>query len=83
MKVVKVEWLDAECLEEWVERDDCDEYSVETIEPSYTLGFLVYESSTHVALAQTIDDEQAANVWKIPRGMVQRIEIIHEHETPH
>ena len=80
MKVVKVKWVDAQCLEEWMDHEESEEYCQEEPAPSFTVGFLISESNTHVSVAQTYDEEHAVNLWKIPRGMIVSIEVINEHE---
>lgn len=77
MRLVKVTWLDAQTLGEWVKVADLKDENV----LCESAGWLVKESETHYFIAGTLSLEpgddgvpHVNNVMQIARGMVEKIE---------
>ncbi len=81
MPIYLVTWQDASCLEEWSSHDESTEYAREQLPHTKTVGFLVHDGRDHIAIAQTDDPEEQANIWKIPRGCIVKTEILRHGET--
>ena len=74
-KMIKVEWIDAETSGD-VSWQNLEETRVEAAKPPptmSTIGWLLYESSTHIALVDTVGSEDCSMMHKIPRVMITAI----------
>jgi len=79
-KVVLIKWLDAESSadERWMPLDEAYEYATEKLKPCYSVGFLMAERNDHVTIATSNGADVIGTIWKIPRGMIEEIIVIHE-----
>ena len=68
MKVVYLEWIDAESVDAW------EEYTHADKEPPMikTLGFLIRETKTYIVIALSIDETNGmcSSRIQIPTGMI-------------
>lgn len=75
MKIVVVEWLDAQDhSDKWADFDDVEEWSRQECVIT-SVGFLVSEGPKYITIAGDWDktDKDWGRVTKIPRGMVVSI----------
>ena len=83
--IVILDWWDAVCTGSaaWQHLDDVQE-ALDT-GPSLvrTVGMLVADEPTHVALMDTVilDGDACGYVHVIPRGMIARMQRIHNHDA--
>ena len=73
MKLVRVVWHDAsDEPETWIKSSELSEDPVEVC----SVGFLVRETALYVTLAGDWSDPTWGRVTRIPRGMVQRMDVL-------
>lgn len=68
-----VTWDDACTDDGWQDRD---KYKPGGPELCHTVGYLLHKGKKSIELCQTISDNQTAARWRIPRGMVIKIEVL-------
>ena len=73
--IVEVEWHDAEESGEvgWNSTKEMLKLARKQCPTMKSVGYLVHESKTHVALLSTINDDSCSTLEKIPRGMVLKL----------
>lgn len=75
-KVVKVWWVDAETIghTDWMGTEESSEAARNPLPVMITVGFVLHSNDTMVSLTSTIGPDQTAQVHKIPRQMIVKIE---------
>ena len=71
--IVEVQWVDAEEHGEvgWNDLKEQLAYAKKPCPTMKTVGYLVYESKTHIALLTTIGDKECSTLEKIPHTFVR------------
>lgn len=72
MDTVEVRWIDAEACEDdrWCPLDEAKKYSSDTLKESRSVGYLLADEPTHIAIATSDGVDQIGTIWKIPRGCI-------------
>lgn len=65
---VCVKWIDAESSAGWVEEEEVKEAKLPIVS---SVGWIVRDDDTLIAIAQTIGTDDICGVMYIPRNMVQ------------
>lgn len=74
--VVCVTWIDAETIggPEWQDKKEAIKAAMEPLPVMITFGFLIYESKDQVVLSATMGPNEMAQVNKIPKRMILKLE---------
>lgn len=74
MKILLLEWLDAQSDNGWLDEDEFEA----PIDLTLTVGFLIQETSKFYVVAATFDPHTNANNARmvIPKGMVKRKKVL-------
>jgi len=80
MKLIIVYWTDAECNEDWCEVDEGKSWAEQNMKETKTVGWIIHDCDSHISIAQTVDEEQYANIWKIPKGMVADVKVLSDDD---
>jgi|TARA_R100000458_G_C8274279_1_gene249215 hypothetical protein len=75
MKIVQISWVDAETFGDtgWQDLEEANKKSKEASPLMKTIGFVLYECESHIALTDSIGEKECGHVTKIPKQMVQNI----------
>jgi len=75
-RLVKVTWIDAMTIggAEWLEKDEAKSSAKEPLPMMLTVGFVLHNDEEQISLTSTIGPGETAQVNKIPKRMVIRIE---------
>ena len=75
-KLVKVTWIDAMTIggAEWIEKDEAKANAREPLPIMLTVGFVLHNDEEQISLTSTIGPCETAQVNKIPKRMIVRIE---------
>jgi len=68
----KVTWIDAQTLGDstWSDLEEMKEEALTTPPTIHTIGYVLCNCDTHIALTETIGPEECGHVTKIPKGMI-------------
>lgn len=66
-RLVIVEWEDAWTTDNWVEEVSRGPVIV------WTVGYVVVEDEEGITLAQAITEGGFGNLWRVPNGMIRRV----------
>lgn len=69
-KETRVHWTDAYSVHHWHHKRELEEWCVEPLPVMQTLGWLIYECDEYIVIGQSIGLVEAADLIKIPRGMI-------------
>lgn len=74
MKLVYVEWFDAESTDEWTFKAEVD-HKIAVVK---SIGWLIHDSKKSITLAQNYDSSNDAYsmLMKIPRGMIKKMKAV-------
>lgn len=77
-KLVKILWVDAYTIggEDWIERDVAKSYAKEPLPHMLTVGFVLFMDNEQVAVTSTIGPGETAQVNKIPKRMIIKMDTI-------
>lgn len=73
-KLVLVEWLDAESIDEWTSEELVDHSTAKIL----SAGWMIKEGKDSISLALNHDTKNGSYscIMKIPAGMVQKIKLL-------
>ncbi len=79
----KVTWVDAQTTGDssWSDLEEMKEEALTSPPVIVTLGFVLHDCDTHVALTETIGPEECGHVTKIPKGMILETYPLTEQEV--
>ncbi len=68
----KVTWIDAQTTGDsgWGDLEEMKEEALTSPPVIVTLGYVLHDCETHVALTETIGPAECGHVTKIPKGMI-------------
>lgn len=77
-KLVKVLWIDAITIggSGWTEKDEAKAQAKEPLPMMLTVGFVLHNDDEQISLTSTIGPHETAQVNKIPKRMIVRVEEI-------
>lgn len=77
-KLVKILWVDAYTIggEDWIEKDTAKSYAKEPLPHMLTVGFVLFMDNEQVAVTSTIGPGETAQVNKIPKRMIIKMETL-------
>lgn len=77
-KLVKILWVDAYTIggEDWIEKDVAKSYAKEPLPHMLTVGFVLFTDNEQVAVTSTIGPGETAQVNKIPKRMIIKMETL-------
>jgi len=77
-KLVKILWVDAYTIggEDWIEKDMAKSYAKEPLPHMLTVGFVLFMDNEQVAVTSTIGPGETAQVNKIPKRMIIKMETL-------
>jgi hypothetical protein len=78
VKIVKVIWIDAQSIGDcnWQDYNEIKELAKESPPIMQSVGFLIYESDTHLSIVDSIEEDVCGHLTKIPKAMIQeRVEL--------
>lgn len=75
-RLVKVTWVDAMTIggSGWIEKDEAKANAKEPLPMMLTVGFVLHNDEEQISLTSTIGPGETAQVNKIPKRMIVRIE---------
>ena len=75
-KLVRVWWIDAITIggAEWLGKDEAKSSAKEPLPMMLTVGFVLHHDEEQISLTSTIGPGETAQVNKIPKRMVTKIE---------
>ena len=75
-RLVKVTWIDAMTIggAEWLEKDAAKSSAKEPLPMMLTVGFVLHHDEEQISITSTIGPGETAQVNKIPKRMVIKIE---------
>ena len=75
-RLVKVTWIDALTIggAEWLEKDAAKSSAKEPLPMMLTVGFVLHHDEEQISITSTIGPGETAQVNKIPKRMVIKIE---------
>lgn len=71
--LVLITWDDAASDDGWESNED---YTPPPDEICYTVGYLLHKDRKSVEVAQTWSETQTGARWRVPRGMILKIEVL-------
>lgn len=79
--LVKITWVDASNIGEWVEADEINKRLVkDDADIFYTVGFLVRETKKNISVAQTAcynkKLELVSEIMTIPKGWIKKTKVL-------
>ncbi len=77
-KIVEVVWLDAEEKGEagWNDKKELLRYAKKPCPEMKTVGYLVYEGPSHIAILSSIGPDECSTIEKIPTGFLKKITVL-------
>tara|TARA_R100000655_G_scaffold71369_2_gene109754 strand:+ start:10159 stop:10401 length:243 start_codon:yes stop_codon:yes gene_type:complete len=78
MKVVKINWIDAQSIGDcnWQDYSEIKELAKESPPIMQSVGFLIYECETHVSIVDSIEKDVCGHLTKIPIAMIlERVDL--------
>ena len=73
ISLVKVTWVDAETIGDtgWSDLEEMRLAAVQEPPIMHTVGFILYDSPTHVAVTDSIGLKDCGHMTKIPKAMIK------------
>ena len=81
-KLVEVIWLDAEEHGDigWNDLKSMKLYAKKPCPVMHTVGYVLHQSDTHIAVASTVGTDDCSRVEKIPAEFIKEIKVIREEK---
>ena len=75
MKIVMIKWVDAETTGDtaWQNLEEVKAEAIKTPPLMTTVGFLVHDCDTHIAVVDTYGPEDCSMMHRIPKEMVRSV----------
>jgi len=73
MKIVYIEWTDAETSSGWKSRDEVDDDKESESTVCTSVGFLIHQNQHTITICSGYHDDEYSEVTKIPKGMVREM----------
>tara|TARA_R100000152_G_C6706657_1_gene135089 strand:+ start:258 stop:497 length:240 start_codon:yes stop_codon:yes gene_type:complete len=75
MKIIKAIWVDAETVGDcnWQDFGEIKEMAKRNPPIMQTVGFVLYESESHISVVDSIGEEDCGHLTKIPKSMIKEM----------
>lgn len=76
LRVAVVTWQDCESEQGWMDRLELEEYIQRPLSVMKSVGWLLHNGEDWVVLAQSVGTHNGADLVKIPRAMIQDVQVL-------
>lgn len=80
-RVLAIHWNDAASHDAWADAATINDFMVDRC-PCVTVGIEVRSDAHAVHIAASVNPGQVGGVWKIPRSMIRRVQVLTRIEVP-
>ena len=72
MKLIKIKWIDAETVGDcnWQDIEEIKEMSKKNPPVMESVGFVLYESDSHISIIDSHGEDVCGHLTRIPKGMI-------------